>query len=64
MELEQLTNLRIVIPSFPQSLDEQLFAKVTHLLDDSQTERIYQIQITSAAQAARKYIRSQATENQ
>ncbi|NNE04429.1 MAG: response regulator [Xanthomonadales bacterium] len=61
-ELEKLTNLRVTIPSFPQSLDEQLFAKVMKLIDRQDDRYIYRIQITSAAQAARDFILSQVVE--
>ncbi|NND43911.1 MAG: response regulator [Xanthomonadales bacterium] len=56
--LERLTNLRVVIPEFPQSLDEQLFAKVIEERGAENGQNIYRIQITSAAEAARKFIHS------
>ncbi|MDX1461011.1 MAG: adenylate/guanylate cyclase domain-containing protein [Xanthomonadales bacterium] len=57
-ELERLTNLRMVIPEFPPSLDEQLFAKVIKNQGENEGQKTYRIQITSAAQAARKFIHS------
>jgi len=57
-ELEKLTNLRLTIPDFPQSEIEQLFAKVTGVLEPEAQEYHYHIKITSAARAARQFIQS------
>lgn len=57
-ELEKLTNLRMTIPEFPQSEVEQLFAKVTGHIESDDGFRHYHIKITSAAQAARQFLKS------
>ena len=62
-ELAMLTNLRMKIPGYPGSEDDQTFSKVTGILEQQNGRNYYVITLTSTPFAAREYIRSQATHN-
>jgi len=57
-ELDVLTNLRMTIPSFLDGENDQVFAKVTGVLDGDDTRHHYRINLTSASSAIRKFILS------
>jgi len=57
-DLELMTNLRMNIPGYPGSEDDQIFSKVTARLDSKNGQNQYIITLTSAPLEARKYIRS------
>ena len=58
-ELSVLTNLRMNIPGYPGSEDDQIFSKVTAITDRQNGQNQYIIKLTSAPLNARAYIRSQ-----
>lgn len=58
-ELSVLTNLRMNIPGYPGSDDDQIFSKVTAITDKQNGQNQYIIKLTSAPLNARAYIRSQ-----
>ncbi|MFT5138962.1 MAG: adenylate cyclase [Rhodothermales bacterium] len=60
-ELDVLTNLRMTVPGFLESENDQVFAKVTHRLESSSTRKYYRINLTSASQAIRQFIQLQAS---
>ena len=57
-EIEIMTNLRMNIPGYPGSEDDQIFSKVTDIADRQNEQNQYIIKLTSAPLEARKYIRS------
>jgi len=57
-ELDVLTNLRMTIPSFLDGENDQVFAKVTEVLDGDDIRHHYRINLTSASSAIRKFILS------
>lgn len=57
-ELEILSNLRMNIPGYPGSEDDQIFSKVTDIADRKNERNQYIIKLTSAPLEARKYILS------
>lgn len=57
-DLEILTNLRMKIPGYPGAEDDQVFSKVTGIVDKQNGQNQYIIKLTSAPSEARKYIRS------
>jgi len=57
-EIELLTNLRMNIPGYPGSEDDQIFSKVTEVAGKQDGTNQYIIKLTSAPLDARKYIRS------
>ncbi len=59
-ELEVLNNLRMQLPTFEASEDDQIFSKVTGVVDDTPEQNKYIIKLTSAPLSARDYIRSLA----
>ncbi len=60
-ELAPLTNLRMKIPGYPGSEDDQTFSKVTSILAEENGRKHYVIRFTSTPFAAREYIRAQTT---
>jgi len=60
-ELAMLTNLRMKIPGYAGSEDDQTFSKVTGILEEQNGMNRYVITLTSTPFAAREYIRSQTT---
>ena len=62
-ELAMLSNLRMKIPGYPGSEDDQTFSKVTGILEQQNGKNHYLITLTSTPFAAREYIRSQTTHN-
>jgi len=58
-ELAMLTNLRMKIPGYPGSEDDQTFSKVTGILEAKNGKNHYVITLTSTPFAVREYIRSQ-----
>lgn len=63
-ELALLTNLRMKIPGYPGSEDDQIFSKVTGILDEQSGMNQYIITLTSTPFTAREYIRSQTSNKQ
>ena len=57
-KLEVLTNLRMNIPGYAGSENDQVFSKVTDTADRQNGQNQYIIKLTSAPLEARKYIRS------
>ena len=57
-ELDILTNLRMTIPGFVDGENDQVFAKVTEVLDGDDIRHHYRINLTSASSAIRKFILS------
>ena len=57
-ELDVLTNLRMTIPSFLDDENDQVFAKVTHVLKAGDSRNHYRINLTSASRAVRHFIQS------
>ena len=58
-ELELLTDLRMNIPGYPGSENDQVFSKVTEITDRKNGQIQYIIKLTSAPLRAREYIRAQ-----
>ena len=63
-ELAMLANLRMRIPGYAGSEDDQTFSKVTGILEEQNGKNCYVITLTSTPFAAREYIRSQTTNKQ
>ena len=57
-DMELLTNLRMTIPGYAGSEDDQVFSKVTEIVGGENGQRQYIIKLTSAPLDAREYIRS------
>jgi len=57
-DMEILTNLRMNIPGYPSSEDDQVFGKITSISDKKDGQNQYIIKLTSAPLSARKYIQS------
>jgi len=57
-EIELLTNLRMTIHGYPGSEDDQVFSKVTEILDKQNGQHQYIIKLTSTPIGARTYIRT------
>jgi len=57
-KLEILTDLRMNIPGYPGSENDQIFSKVTAITDKHNGQNQYIIKLTSAPLEARKYIHS------
>jgi adenylate cyclase len=57
-KLEILTDLRMNIPGYPGSENDQIFSKVTAIADRQNGQHQYIIRLTSAPLEARKYIHS------
>lgn len=58
VEMDVLTNLRMTIPGYAGSENDQVFSKVTEIVARENGQRQYIIKLTSAPLDARKYIRS------
>ncbi len=58
VELELLTNLRMNLNGYPDAGNDQIFSKVTEILDQHNGQNQYIITLTSAPIGARAYIRS------
>ena len=58
VEMELLTNLRMNIPGYPGSEDDQVFSKVTEIVGKQNGQHQYIIKLTSTPIGARRYIRS------
>jgi adenylate cyclase len=63
-ELAMLTNLRMKIPGYPGSEDDQTFSKITGILEAKNGKNHYVITLTSTPFAAREYIRSQTIDQE
>lgn len=57
-DMELMTNLRMTIPGYAGSEDDQVFSKVTEIVGGENGQRQYIIKLTSAPLDAREYIRS------
>ncbi len=57
-QLDVMANLRMNIPGYPGSEDDQIFSKVTAIVDKQNGQNEYIIRLTSAPLEARKYIDS------
>ena len=62
-KLKLLSNLRMCIPGYPGSEDDQTFSKVTAVIDSQNDHHRYVIKLTSTPLAARKFLNSQITNN-
>ncbi len=58
VELDVLTNLRMTISGYPGARDDQIFSKVTSLLENKDGQNNYVIKLTSASLDARRYVQS------
>lgn len=57
VNLENMTNLRMTIPSYYDNND-QVFSKVTSIVETDEEKRYYILKLTSASPNIRKYLRS------
>jgi len=62
-KLELLTNLRMNLSGYPNAENDQVFSKVTEILDPQDGQNQYIIKLTSAPIGARAHIRSLIQQN-